>query len=57
MRNLEDRVNFVKLWYHDSDALIGGVTVFTGNQCGTTSKYVPGPLEGGEERYPQASQI
>ena len=42
-RNLEDvNIDFVRMWSYDAEALIGGVTVFTGHYCGTVSKFLPG---------------
>ena len=48
IRNLEGSVEWVSLRHYDADALVGGVTLFKGNQCGSTSMYRPGPSEGSE---------
>ena len=52
LRNLVDTdINFIRMHHYDADALIGGVNVYTGDQCGTHSKFLPGGQYGDQVGY------
>jgi hypothetical protein len=56
MRNLHDKVDFVRLWHHDPD-MEGGINVFSGWMCGTVSKYLPAARESDRVGYPISKDL
>lgn len=45
------------MWAYDAEALVGGVTVFTGATCGTVAKFLPGAQNSDKVGFAKSSDI